>query len=870
MFPGAFVADDLADTSRGRFREIVPLSAGSTAAVFKAFDVSLGIPVAVKISHGTLEANYCLREEHRLLTGPLATIAEEGRAPTACGCFGLLELEGRVALVLEYLDPEHYQPLDELGQRAGELTEYQVLQTLVPFFSLLSSAHELGIIYNDAGRDKAGHLLWDQSARQLKVIDWANAIDTTRASSTQTRRPYHDVVGCGELLLFMRCGPGTETSTPEEIQQLGDFGTLVQRCLNFTDPDSFATAHPLEQGARQRIREIEREFSREVARVESLFASGSPTEDFQAARDGVARARGLITDAPQVAELDQLLRGWTASLTIRNLLDQAEAQLRGGQAGDATQKLRLVLNLALASPDLPLPRSNAALKLLLLVCSALEEYPSLLPAGAIPELLDSDAETLAPTTALLLRNILDREQVIQHRDSDPEFARELLQTLANCAGVRLWSAEIHRLAHEEPSWSGDVDRIQALDELRRNLDRLERGRPSEDAWRDMLGCYEGILDEIRGIQSSDSGLLPDLDEVAERALVLARRARDEWASAAFTSSIGMLAQLRESDFESSAAVRWVTHARAVEARWGFPSDKTGVPTALTWLLTEESPAAVAFLLRDAVNELETWAKTTPGLRDTEAPREPSYLESLQVLLEAYLRIFEYLGVPRQRHPAQKLGLRALVSCIGELESVDAVRELGARLMNSNWDDGAWEFANESVQLTQMMDERRREQPIIRKIVGMGQPAAREGPNAQFIEVVQRLTVASSTVPLIGTLPRLPEVRYQAALAYCELGDWEAARTVLGDLRIVGTHTDETFVRATCLHRSVALTQASAAEAREGRPGEAMLKLDQALHELDANPKFRHEFRTIAQLIKDRKIQLSRPDGPQPVQSTARG
>src|SRR4051812_16510292 len=105
MFPGAFAAQDLAEASRGRFQQVTPLSAGSTAAVFTALDVSLGIPVAVKVSHGILEPNHFLREEHRLLTGPLGTIAEDGRQPTAVRCFDLLELEGRLALVLESLAP---------------------------------------------------------------------------------------------------------------------------------------------------------------------------------------------------------------------------------------------------------------------------------------------------------------------------------------------------------------------------------------------------------------------------------------------------------------------------------------------------------------------------------------------------------------------------------------------------------------------------------------------------------------------------------------------------------------------------------------------------------------------------------------------
>lgn len=864
MFPGAFRAEDLTYSSRGRFRDPVPISAGGTATVFQAFDISLGHSVAVKVSHGTLEANHCLREEHRLLTGPLADIGEPGHEPTACRCFGLVEIEGRVAIVLEYLDPEHYQPADELAQRVSELTEHQVLEVLVPFFGLLAAAHEMGVIYNDAGRDKAGHLLWDQDTRQLKVIDWANAIDTTRASSTQTRRPYHDVVGCGELLLLMRRGLDDDgNAAPVDLQSLGEFGELVGRCLNFADSDSFATAHPLEKACRQRMRDIERDFAIQAAELQTLFASGTPPDDFEAAKVRMAALRELIPEHPALAELDQQLRGWTASLTARNLLEQAEAELLAGQPAPAAQKLRLVMNLARSHPDLALQRSEAAVQLSLAFSGALQDYPTFIPAGSLVEVLQSDAETLPAVTLGLLRELLGSEEMLQQREAEPTFALGFLGALAACANRTLWSARIHALEADE-AWTGNPERVQALEELRQSLERLARSRPSDDNWGDLVGCYEGMLDEVRAIQAADPNALENLDEDVARALLLARRARDEWASGQFSSSIGMLGQLRETDIESRAATTWVGHARAVEARWGFPREQPRLPTAVTWLLTEESPAAVAFLLRDAVSELEGWAKSAPSIRDThEEADEPSYLESLRLILEAFLRIFEYLGVPRQRHPAQKLALRALVACVEEFDGVPAIRLVGQGLRNSDRDDVAWQFANESVQISQAIEERRKDQPIFRKITSIGQQQRPQpvAPNAQLVEVMQRLSVAGNSLPLIGTLIRLPEVRYQAALAYCELNDLDAAKVVLGDLQIVGTQSDETIVRATTLHRAVALAQSATVDAREGHTAEATLKIDRALHELDANPNFRHEFRSIAQILKERKAVVARPDGP---------
>jgi hypothetical protein len=258
---------------------------------------------------------------------------------------------------------------------------------------------------------------------------------------------------------------------------------------------------------------------------------------------------------------------------------------------------------------------------------------------------------------------------------------------------------------------------------------------------------------------------------------------------------------------------------------------------------------VAFQLRDAVNELEGWARGARGY-------PPSYLESLRVLLDAFLRTLEYLGVPRQRHPAQKLALRALVTGLEDLDTVESVRTLGGGLGASNLDDAAWQLANEAVRVARAMEELRRERPIFSRVAGLGQPERlREGGISwEFVDIMRGLQVTATSAPLLGILVHVPEVQYQAALAYCELGEWTAAKDVLANLRIVGTNTDETFARATSLHRAVALVQASG-ELRSANPAGAVSKLDEALQELDANPKFRHEFREIARAVKERKTQL---------------
>lgn len=856
MFPGAFSVDDLTRASRGRFREATPLSAGATATVFHAHDTVLDSPIALKVSHGSLEANHCLREEFRLLTGPLLEIGEKGREQTACRCFGLLEFEGRVAIVLEYLDPDRYAPLERIAEQASDLTEHQVLEILVPFFGLLAAAHDAGLIYNDAGRDKASHLLWSQSDRQLKVIDWANVIDTTRASSTQSRRPYHDVIGCGELLLLLRRGPDAPCPPPEEeVQALGFLGQMIRRCLNFTDPNAFDTARPLEQAARYRMREIQSEFDAGVQGVRVLFGAGSPHKDFEAARAGLQELRALIPDAPPVEEIDRLLRGWAASLTARDVLQQADADLRARQATSAYQKFRLVLNLLQAHRGMLLDRDERAVRLGLALSRAAAELPELLPEGAMSILLNASPQDLPRSAGTLLRQLLDDEDVARRRQIDPAYALDLLSALADCAGIILWSAEVERLSRELQEPDG-AEGATALQELRQSLQRLEGERPNEEVWRDLVRCYEGVLDQVRAIESSSPGQANTFEQAAAKALAVARQSRDLWANGDFSRAVEALTELREADWESRVARNWVASARDLEERWWRPPNRRGLPSALAWLPQQESPAALVFQLRDTLEELDTWARGARGSRerDDEAYGGATYLESLRVILAAFLRCFEYLGVPRQRHPAQKLVLRALATSIEELESVKSVRMLGAQLLQSNWDDAAWDLANEAASLSRCIEERRREQPIFKKIVGFGQrdrPEQNDG-RSQIVDITQRLRAASASAPLLGILVRLPEVCYQEALTYGELGEWEAAKMVLGELRIVGTSSDETFVKITLLHRAVALAAASALESNQGDATSAAENLDLAFQELQANSRFRHEFRGVAEALRERR------------------
>lgn len=86
------------------------------------------------------------------------------------------------ALIQQYHDQGHPFP------------ESIYLNIMRQLLDLLSTAHRVGIVYNDV---KVDHLFWDEKAEQLKVIDWGNAqfVSATNAAAFAA-----DVFQCGELL----------------------------------------------------------------------------------------------------------------------------------------------------------------------------------------------------------------------------------------------------------------------------------------------------------------------------------------------------------------------------------------------------------------------------------------------------------------------------------------------------------------------------------------------------------------------------------------------------------------------------------------------------------------------------------------------
>ncbi len=123
---------------------------------------------------------------------------------------------------------------DEVVRLAAQnqrLSELEMLEIVDRLISLLQSAHDKDIVYNDVD---AKHLFWNRENYSLKVIDWGNAVFlegdevTLQGISRQT-----DIYQIGELLYFILSG-GYRVDVPRDAG--ADFRVEFHQDENDVDP----------------------------------------------------------------------------------------------------------------------------------------------------------------------------------------------------------------------------------------------------------------------------------------------------------------------------------------------------------------------------------------------------------------------------------------------------------------------------------------------------------------------------------------------------------------------------------------------------------------------------------------------------------
>ncbi|MGD8376461.1 MAG: serine/threonine-protein kinase [Acidobacteriota bacterium] len=156
FLPGAVLAD--------RYRIIGLLGKGGMGEVYRADDLKLGQPVALKFLPGALDENDIRLQR---FFNEVRT-ARQVTHPNVCRVYDLGELDGEHFLSMEYVDGED---LASLLRRIGRLPEEKAVQIARQICAGLAAAHEQGILHRDL---KPANVMIDGRGR-VRITDFGLA-----------------------------------------------------------------------------------------------------------------------------------------------------------------------------------------------------------------------------------------------------------------------------------------------------------------------------------------------------------------------------------------------------------------------------------------------------------------------------------------------------------------------------------------------------------------------------------------------------------------------------------------------------------------------------------------------------------------------
>lgn len=136
---------------------IAEVGRGGFGAVYRARDERLGRDVALKVLLPPLEGDAAARERFLSEARNLARL----RHPHVLAIHAVLEHQGRVALVTEFIDG---QPLSDLLRDRGTLSAREAAQVGVEVLRALAAVHQAGIVHRDVKtpnilREKGGRII---------------------------------------------------------------------------------------------------------------------------------------------------------------------------------------------------------------------------------------------------------------------------------------------------------------------------------------------------------------------------------------------------------------------------------------------------------------------------------------------------------------------------------------------------------------------------------------------------------------------------------------------------------------------------------------------------------------------------------------
>ena len=199
--PGTILAD--------RYRIVSLAGRGGMGEVYRADDLRLGQPVALKFLPRALENDTAARERLLAEVRGARTVSH----PNVCRVYDVGDVGGRVFLTMEYIDGED---LASLLRRIGKLPSAKALEVARQLCAGLAAAHEKGLLHRDL---KPANVMIDGRG-QARITDFGLALrfadDLGPAGSGQASAVDRGVTGLAGTLAYM--APERFAGKPATVQ----------------------------------------------------------------------------------------------------------------------------------------------------------------------------------------------------------------------------------------------------------------------------------------------------------------------------------------------------------------------------------------------------------------------------------------------------------------------------------------------------------------------------------------------------------------------------------------------------------------------------------------------------------------------------
>jgi serine/threonine protein kinase len=160
--PGGFAPGTILAS---RYHIVSLAGRGGMGEVYRADDLKLGQPVALKFLPAALERDPVARDRLLAEVRSARTVSH----PNVCRVYDVGEVDGRAFLTMEYIDGED---LASLLRRIGKLPAAKALEVARQLCAGLAAAHEKGVLHRDL---KPANVMIDGRG-QARITDFGLAL----------------------------------------------------------------------------------------------------------------------------------------------------------------------------------------------------------------------------------------------------------------------------------------------------------------------------------------------------------------------------------------------------------------------------------------------------------------------------------------------------------------------------------------------------------------------------------------------------------------------------------------------------------------------------------------------------------------------